>query len=202
MKTTSILSLRGFLGRHRGGVLAEAYRGILGREPDAEGLASHRATLAHARRLAPVLDSMVRSEEVWRRLLGLRAGALVGAVFRALLDREPEDEARAAYGDLLARTGDLEAFVAEVARSTEHENRVLAKHGAAPAAAVGVGGWTLHDHDALVHAVFRGLLGRDPDPQALATYTRLLAEGGDVAAFIAEVDRSAEHRRRILLHRP
>jgi hypothetical protein len=201
METTSTSPLRDCLGRHRDEVLAEAYQGILGREPDPDGLATHGTTLTETGRLAPVLDAMVQSEEAWRRLLGRRAEALVGAVFRALLDREPEDEARAAYADSLARTGDLEALIHAVGRSAEHEALMLARQGigagerGAPAEA------SSPDHAVVVRAVFEGLLGRAPDEEALAVYTRLLTHTGDVAGFIAEVDRSAEHRRRMLLNR-
>ena len=124
----------------------------------------------------------------------------VGAVFRALLEREPDDEARAAYAEMLTRSGDLEAFVTEVARSAEHEQRVLGRHGQSPGA--GAPASAAGGPEVLVHAVFQGLLGRAPDAEALAAYTRLLAESGDLARFIAEVDKSAEHRRRLLLNRP
>lgn len=191
---------RDLLERHAELLVRAAYVGILGREPDAEGLASHVARLRRDGQMAAVLSDIAGSEEAWRRGLAAHAPDIVGAAFRALLGREPEDEARAAYADLLSRTGEIETFLREVADSPEHGTRVMARlgpvheaHSAHEAAPV--------SHAAIVESVFRGLLGRAPDAEALAAYTRLLAETGDVAAFIAEVDRSTEHRRRLLLPR-
>lgn len=183
-------------------VIQSAYLGILGREPDPDGLAHHSARLRQEGQLATVLSDIAGSEEAWRRSLAARGPDLVGAVFRALLGREPEEEARTAYAELLSRTGDVEALLLEIAQSREHESRVLARHGLAAGTAQTPSAGAMANHDATVDAVFRGLLGRAPDADALAAYTRLLGETGDLAAFIAEVGRSAEHRRRVLLGRP
>lgn len=189
------------LESHAERLLHAAYAGILGREPDPEGLASHCAHLRQEGRLVPVLADIAGSEEAWRRSVGAHAPQIVGAVFRALLGREPEEEARAVYAELLARTGELELFLSEVARSKEHATRVLAEQGLDPDPPTMPATSASADPRAIVEGVFRGLLGRAPDAEALAAYTRLLAETGDLASFIAEVDRSTEHRRRMLLQR-
>jgi uncharacterized protein (DUF2267 family) len=193
--------MRDFIRQHELEVLREAYEGILGREPDPDGLAAHGATLRQTGRLASVLRDMVRSDEAWRSMLAARATDIVQAVFRALLGRDPEEEAQAAYAELLARTGDLEVFLTEVAHSQEHEARVLDRQGLGPGPAAPPGTGTFTSHEAVVTAVFQGMLGRPPDAEGLAAYTQLLADTGDLARFIAEVDRSAEHRRHVLLGR-
>lgn len=204
-----------------GSLVRQAYAGILGREPDKAGLAAHAASVRRTGRLAPVLKTMVDSEEAWQRAVRLHAedGAaltptgpadwhhvvwrdgptFVAAAYTALLDREPDAAELQAQSQWLAEHDDVAAFLSGIGRSEEHTARVLERQGlpAGPVLPVtaGQGG----DFEATVVAAFQGLLGRHPDPDALTAYTALLCETGDLASFLAELSDSVEHRKRLLL---
>jgi hypothetical protein len=236
-------------------ILAEAYRGILGRNPDDEGLAVHASSLQQTRDLAAVLGEISRSDEAWARALQERAAeianelraallgvddhpdasgeqapslrstsdlrglveslakgvghwrhlarrdaeVLVEAAYTALLQREPDAEERQNQANWLAETGDMVTFLAEIGRSDEHSMRVTESQALKDESSqTGVAVQT-PNHEALIVSAFQGLLGREPDAQALAAYSTYLGETGNVAAFLAELGGSVEHRKRVLL---
>ena len=254
---SSGLFFRLFLKLYRKEILREAYVGVLGREPDAVGLAAHAAHIEQKGQLAPVLAEMSQSTEAWEIALkgraeaivhqlhdALREGdthpddfatwtaqlratsdlgavtgsmtqgaahwremarrdpdALINAAFVALLERQPDLDGLTHYTNLLRDTGDIALFLSSVCGSIEHQTRVLERSGALLSVQTTPVTMSSFSHEALVNAAFRGLLGREPDPEALLAYTTSLQETGDVAGFLAEVGQSAEHRKRVLLKR-
>ena len=109
------------------------------------------------------------------------ASDLVRASYRALLGREPDPDGLAAYWKDLRRTGNLEAIIRDIAGSSEHWDQLVQMHAAE-----------------LIAAVFRGLLGRKPDPIAVTTYMTVLADRKDLADLVGVVGRSQEHWERVL----
>lgn len=241
-----------FVKGFRKQILRDAYRGILGREPDAAGLAAYAAGLSRTGELAPILAEMAASDEHWRKMVRDRAatlaeqlqaslrdepsdpdelarcadqiqasaevgtcaaalsrgpghwrqmarndpGALVKAVFQGLLGREPDAAGAAAYEAVLGETGDIVSFLAAVADSEEHRVRLSGPAAGAGDAGTSAGLFAAAD---VVAGAFRGLLGRDPDEEGLIAYTSVLTHHGDIAALLADISRSAEHRKRVLL---
>ena len=106
-------------------LITAAFRGLLGRDPEAEALATYSGHLKGHRDLAAVLDDVGRSEEHWRRLLAVHAQSVVRAVFLALLKREPDPEALAVYAQDLRQTADISALMSAVADSAEHWELML-----------------------------------------------------------------------------
>ena len=108
-----------------GPLIAAAFRGLLGRDPEAEALSTYSRHLDGHRDLAAMLNDVGRSEEHWRRLLAVHAQAVVRATFLALLKREPDPEALAVYSQELRQTADISALLATVADSAEHWELLL-----------------------------------------------------------------------------
>jgi methylase of polypeptide subunit release factors len=116
---------RAFLKLFAREIVTAAYAGLLRRAPSASELASHSAELKRTGSVENLLESVSRSDELWRRLMAEHADDLVKVVFRAVLGREPEDEALRAYSRTLADKADLEPVLADVVASHEHRRQVL-----------------------------------------------------------------------------
>lgn len=114
----------------------------------------------------------------WRLFLRLYAANFVNAGYRGVLGREPDPEGLAAYTEALARSGDLAGFLVDLARSDEFKQKTFAV--LAPD---------------LVRAAYRGLLGRDADPEGLAAYVANLTNRRDLASVLADIVHSEEFTR-------
>src|SRR2546430_2396742 len=157
------------------------YRGLLGREPEAQALASLAENVASRKDLAALLGDTIHSDEFRERALVALAPQLVRATYQGLLEREPEPEALASYAQSLAAKKDVSALISEILRSEEFREKSLA--ALAPQ---------------LVQATYRGLLGREPEAQALASLAENVAERKDLAALLSDTIRSDEFRERSL----
>lgn len=251
------LLFRTFLKVYRKRILREAYIGILGREPDTEGLDAHAARLGRNGDLAPVLAEMSQSDEAckialrkraeqtvqqlcdalrggesgaadldgltqrlvatldvgavaaalasgpehWRKMIRSDPGMVIDAAFNSLLKRQPDLEGLATYTKLLNRTGDLTAFLGDLSASQECRAVFLAQVGPSQNAEPDRSTPTNFSVEEIVAAAYVALLGRAPDDEGLAAYSKQLQEGGTVADFLAAIDRSTEHRKRLLLRR-
>src|SRR5256884_9247185 len=76
-----------------------AYQGLLARAPDEQALGHYSAQLAEHKDLAGLLANLSESQEHWAQLLALRSEDLVRCVYRALLNREPDEEALRSYAE-------------------------------------------------------------------------------------------------------
>ncbi|WP_217126213.1 hypothetical protein, partial [Hydrogenophilus sp. SS56] len=98
-----------------------------------------------------------------RTMLRLTAEQIIGMTYRGILSREPDPDGLAAYAKLLRRAGDLTPLLSELARSEERWRQSFAER--APE---------------LVRALYRGLLGREPEPEALQDYAERLTQTHDL----------------------
>jgi len=130
----------------------------------------------------------------YRIFLRLFSKRLVRAAYRGILGRAADDDGLAAYSRELVARRDLAWVLADLAQSEESRQKIA---DSAPRVSLGV---KLGEADAgrLVDAAFVGLLHRAPEPEALAAYTRLLVDSGDIAQFLSEIGHSQEHRERLL----
>lgn len=119
-----------------------------------------------------------------RLLVKWHAGYFVDAMYRAILGRSPDAEGRASYESELRAHGDLERIARGMA--TSEEARARAVYGTP---------------EPVVTAAFRGLLGRDPEPEALKAYGENLGAHRDLAATLDDIGRSDEHWLRLLATR-
>lgn len=83
-------------------IAARLYRGILGREPDEDGLRSATADIQRGD-LERVAESMLRSEEFQQNRAGLPPSKLLDSLYRGLLSRAPDSDGRRMYLDDLER---------------------------------------------------------------------------------------------------
>src|SRR5213082_2480780 len=162
-------------------IVRSIYVGILGREPDPEGLKTYCNELLRTGNLAGMVADIATSREAWEKQLGAHLEELVRDTYLGLLRREPDEDALSTYVEELRNTRDLPGLLATIDRSQEHWERLL------PARA-----------EELVSAVYQGLLNRDLDEEAQRTYVTQLRESGDLATLLATIDRSQEHWERLL----
>ncbi len=153
-------------------VLRAAYRDILDRDPDPDGLRFYRGRLLDAGWSEPQLrDALRRSDEFRSRDFG----AIVRRVYREVFSRDPDASGLAAYTRALSR-GQTEAELrAELRRSREGD-------------AISV--------TAAITRAYRDLLKRDPDPAGLDNYRRLVRDKAwDENRIREDLRRSEEYRR-------
>lgn len=103
-------------------LLRDSYRSILGREPDADGLAQYRRNLVRSGHPEREAHHLVVSRESWNRQVRLNADVLIGIVFEGLLGRPPTTAEMAEYLEELLITGDLAAVLIDL------RNRLPAGH--------------------------------------------------------------------------
>src|SRR5438105_4104929 len=158
-----------------------AFQGVLERVPEPRALTFYAQSLAARRDLGGLLTEIIHSQEFRERALVALAPQLVRATYQGLLEREPEPEALASYAQSLAAKKDVSALISEILRSEEFREKSLA--ALAPQ---------------LVQATYRGLLGREPEAQALASLAQNVAAGKDLAALLSDTIHSDEFRERSL----
>ena len=162
-------------------LVGAVYQGLLNRAADAPALGEYSAQLRQDKSLAALLAKVVQSAEHWERLLAMHADELVAAVFAGLLNRPADAAALADYSAQLRSSRDLVPLLSSVGESAEHWERLR----------------TLKAEER-VREIFQGLLGREPEPEALLGYGAELRQGGRLAKLLAEVSQSDEHWRKML----
>ena len=97
---------------------------VLRRAPTKEELDAHVARLAEGQSIQALLADLLAGRAGSGVLPQDEAEDLVRAAFHALLHREPEATALAAYTHLLVDTGDVAAFLHEVGHCQEHIDKL------------------------------------------------------------------------------
>ncbi len=111
----------------------------------------------------------------------LSATALVRDAYTALLAREPDPTGSDAYADFLKNSGNFPGLLADLASSDEHWQRLVVTRSAS-----------------IVRELFRGLLFRDPEPEAVDRYTAMLSESQDLTPLLIDIGGSQEHWERMV----
>src|SRR5437588_93019 len=153
------------------------YQGLLERAPEPKALTSYSQSLAARRNLGALLSEIIHSQEFHEKALAALAPELVRAAFQGVLGREPEPKALASYAESLAAKSNLEGLLTELVHSNEFRGKSLA--ALAPE---------------LVRAAFQGVLGREPEPKALASYAESLAAKSNLGELLTEMVHSEEFR--------
>src|SRR5256886_802582 len=171
------LTFRLFVRLCAADILDSVYLGILARAPDSAGRDAYAEKLREASDLTNVLSEIIRSDEFREKSIAALAPELVRAAFQGVLERVPEPRALTFYAQSLAAKKDVSALISEILRSEEFREKSLA--ALAPQ---------------LVQATYRGLLGREPEAQALASLAQNVAAGKDLAALLSDTIHSDEFR--------
>lgn len=161
-------------------LVRKAYRGILQRDADPQGLASYTDALKQNLGLAGLLRDVTESDEHWRKTLEARAPELVRSLYSGLLDREPEPEALQDYAEKLATAHDLTPLLAEIAGSDEHWERQYARR--------------VHR---VVTEAYRAILGREPDEKGLQNWLPTASAWPDgIRNIVTGLINSEEYKRK------
>ena len=166
-------------GRHAPELARAFYRGLFGREPDAEGLAGYTARLARREDLADALESLLASEEFQHRAFERFAPDLARAFFQGVLGREADEAGLAAYSARLSRKENVADALESLLASEEFRRKVFGRLG-----------------PDLVRIFHEGLLERGADEAAAEAYAARLAQGEDAAGVLKEIAGGEEFERR------
>jgi hypothetical protein len=154
-------------------IVQRAYRDILGREPDADGLRSYREKLTSGNWSEDDVRAHVRHSDEFR---AINPDDVITKAYREVLKREPDPEGLRHYRELLNRGWTIPQLRADLLRSDE---RGVAK---------------IRE---IITRAYRDILGRDPDPDGYATYERALREKGWSEQKLRDsLSQSAEARQR------
>ncbi len=151
--------------------LRAAYRDVLNRDPDPDGLRFYRGRLLDAGWSEPQLrDALRRSDEFRSRDFS----AIVRRVYREVLGRDPDASGLATYTRTLSRDQTEAELRAELRRSKEGDALSVT---------------------AAITRAYRDILKRDPDPAGLENYRRLVRDKAwDENRIRADLRRSEEFR--------
>jgi hypothetical protein len=157
-------------------IVKDAYLGVLSRPADEAGRRAYSWELTRRRDLAWLLSDLLASGEARSRFQLTAPNEIVISAFEAVLRRTPTKEELDTRTKRLSEGETIAALLRDLS--------------------AGHAGFTISDEEAeeLVRAAFRGLLQRDPEPTALAGYTRVLLDTGDLTQFLAEIGNSEEHK--------
>ncbi|MHA6205826.1 DUF4214 domain-containing protein [Dyella soli] len=111
----------------------------------------------------------------WKKVFRLLRSRLVKEAYAGLLRRPADTAGLDGYAQALAQSGDLAQVLSHLVESDEFKR--LQTSSAAPAT---------------VRAIFRGVLGREPDEEALKAYEAEIAASGSLESTLAAVGNSDE----------
>lgn len=136
-------------------IVRRAYRDILFRDPDAEGLRAYREKLMAGRLTEASLRASLQ-ESAERD--ALHFDDVITKAYREILHRDPDPEGLKHYHQLMAEKGWTEPQLrADLLRSSEQNEQAIRT---------------------LITRAYRDILGRDPDPDGYAHYAQLVRDNG------------------------
>ncbi|MEO6569658.1 MAG: DUF4214 domain-containing protein [Opitutaceae bacterium] len=155
-------------------IVQRAYRDILGRNPDADGLRSYREKLVDQNWSEEDVRNHIRRSNEFR---AINPDDVITKAYREVLKREPDPEGLKHYRDLLVNHGwTIPQLRADLLRSDERSDKRIRE---------------------IVTKAYRDILGRDPDPDGFATYQKAIREKGWGEQQVRDaLSRSAEARQR------
>lgn len=155
-------------------IVQRAYRDILGRNADADGLRSYREKLTDQNWSEDDVRNHLRRSNEFH---AINPDEVITKAFREVLKRDPDPEGLRHYHDLLVNHGwTIPQLRAELLRSDE---------------------WNDKNIRAVITKAYRDILGRDPDPDGLATYQKAVRDKAWNEQQIRDsLARSAEARQR------
>jgi hypothetical protein len=157
------------------------YRGILKREPDPKALRHYSSKLAQTHDLESLLRVLSNSPEHWGNSLAAHSTELAVDVYQGMMGCEPVPQNLLPYANDFRVTRSLVSLIAQIAKSSDYSKKLSDERSTG-----------------LVIALFRGLLGRDPEPEAVQSYGQQLMQGRPVDWLVAAVAGSEEHENHLL----
>jgi hypothetical protein len=166
--------------------LTVAYRAVLHREPDPEGLTGYLGNvLAGRQSVSDVTEELLSSAERHRlegQPISTRSPDLVRQLYQVILARDPDLVGLATHVQRIdSRQATIADLVREFVGSAEFANRI----SMLPAVAT-----------RLARVLIVGMTGRDPGEAAVRNYGDAMTRGYALEAFIQELQQSPEFGRR------
>lgn len=163
---------------HADELVQTLYQGLLGRDAEPAALQSYARKLNAPIDLAGLAAAIGNSNEFWKSSLQAHRREIVRAIYEGIFGSEP---APALVEDLASRITDVDDFrtsLGEIVESREFKKKLLDTQA-----------------EDFVRALYRGMLGRDPEARALESYSSKLRESGDLKGLAAAINGSVEHER-------
>jgi hypothetical protein len=153
-------------------LIREAYLGVLGREPEEEALGVYGASFKELG-TGGVIKELSNSTEAWENQKRAHVEELIREAYLGVLGREPEEEALGVYGASFKELG-TGGVIKELSNSTEAWENQKRAHV-----------------EELIREAYLGVLGREPEEEALGVYGASFKELG-TGGVIKEMINSEE----------
>jgi len=112
-----------FIQTKREEFVARFYQGLLGREPDDEGLRYYTSRLCQSEDFAKIIAAIGASEEHWFRLLANRSEEFVRGIYKALLEGNPETTTLEKYSPIIGEKNGISRLIQIIVGSEEFKAR-------------------------------------------------------------------------------
>jgi Domain of unknown function (DUF4214) len=157
--------------------LTVAYRAVLHREPDPEGLTGYLGNvLAGRQSISDVTEELLGSAE--RLGLEPQPADLVGQLYQVILGRDPDPDGLASH---IQRIDSRQATIADLVRDFVESDEFANRVSVLPAVA-----------NRLARLLIVGMTGRDPGEATVRNYSDAMTRGYALDAFIQELRQSPE----------
>jgi hypothetical protein len=148
-----------------------AFQDLLGREPDYDGLQNYRRRLLDQGWSEARLRATLRASQEFK---SRDFDAVVRKVFQEILARDPDPSGLATYRQRMKEGWSENDLRAELRRSDEAKDRLARE---------------------IVTRAYREILGRDPDPSGLETYTGFIRKKGWTDQRVRETLKASDEYR-------
>lgn len=157
--------------READAIVVHAYRDVLNRSPDPEGLRTYRDRLMlEGWSERQIVEQLQRSSEA----RGINADEAITRMYREVLGRDPDANGLAHYRSLWKQGWTQGQIRDDLRRSNEGRDSYI---------------------KTAITRAYKELLGRDPDPQGYANYERLMREKGYTEQMVRQAIMSGDEYR-------
>lgn len=154
-------------------IITEAYRELLDRDPDADGMRNYRRRMIERGWTAGDVRDAIRASDEYRTV---QADMILERAFDDLLERPPTAAERDEYRRRLLKDGTEEGIRRNIKKSEEYKYTLPRKK---------------------ITQVYQEILGRDPDPEGLENYRkRMINDGWSIDRVRDALLKSPEYRQK------
>jgi len=154
-------------------IITQAYRDLLGRDPDADGMRHYRRRMIERRWSAGDVREAIRTSDEYRMK---EADLIIDRAFDDLLEREPTKAERDEYRRRLLGDGTEDGIRRNIKKTEEYKYTIPRQK---------------------ITRAYQEILGRDPDPQGLENYRkRMINDGWSIDRVRNALLKSPEYRKK------
>jgi len=154
-------------------VITEAFRDLLGRDPDPDGMRHYRRRMIERGWTAGEVREAIRKSDEYREH---QADVIIDRAFDDLLERPPTVDERAEYRRRLLKDGTEDGIRRNIKKTEEYKYTIPRQK---------------------ITKAYQEILGRDPDPQGLENYRkRMINDGWSIDRVREALLKSPEYRKK------